>query len=115
MTSNQKHLPVLVFEIELILSQKQERAMKSSKKQRATNGSTPQKPKLATKSYKEHFSSHVNSFVPTLGLWKMVDIKSNKKPERARTGNAKQHKAGKSNKEQQKAETDRSWKNQKGQ
>ena len=30
-TSNQSHLPVLVFEIELILSQKQERATMSSK------------------------------------------------------------------------------------
>ena len=32
-TNNQRHLPVLVFEIELILSRKQERATKSNKKQ----------------------------------------------------------------------------------
>ena len=55
-TSNKRHLPVLVFEIELILSQKQERATKSSKRQRTANGNTYQKPKRATKSNKEHFS-----------------------------------------------------------
>ena len=55
-TSNKRHLPVLVFEIELILSQKQERATKSSKRQRTANGNTHQKPKRATKSNKEHFS-----------------------------------------------------------
>ena len=48
-TSNQRHLPVLVFEIELILSQKQERTTKSSKKQRTANGNTPKNPKRATK------------------------------------------------------------------
>ena len=41
-TSNQRYLPVLVFEIELILSQKQERTTKSSKKQRMPNGNMPQ-------------------------------------------------------------------------
>ena len=55
-TSNKSHLPVLVFEIELILSQKQERATKSSKRQRRANGNTHQNPKRATKSNKEHFS-----------------------------------------------------------
>ena len=58
-TSNKRHLPVLVFEIELILSQKQERATKSSKRQpgqRTANGNTHQKPKRATKSNKEHVS-----------------------------------------------------------
>ena len=54
--SNPKHLPVLVFGIELILSQKQERATKSNKKQRTANRNMPQKPKQATKSNKEHFS-----------------------------------------------------------
>ena len=44
------------FEIELILSQKQERAMKSNKRQQTANGNTHQKPKRATKSNKEHFS-----------------------------------------------------------
>ena len=54
-TSNKRHLPVLVFEIELILSQKQERTTKRSKRQRTANGDMHQKPKRATKSNKEHF------------------------------------------------------------
>ena len=89
-TSSKRHLPVLVFEIELILSQKQERATKSSKRQRTANGNTHQKPKRATKSSKEHFHSHFHSFAPILDLWKVADIKSNEKPERAATGNEKQ-------------------------
>ena len=44
------------FEVELILSQKQERAMKNNKRQQTANGNTHQKPKRATKSNKEHFS-----------------------------------------------------------
>ena len=55
-TSNKRHLPVLIFEIELILSQKQEKASKGSKRQRTANGNTHQRPKRATKSNKEHFS-----------------------------------------------------------
>ena len=47
-----------------------------------------------------------HSFVSTLDLWKVVDIKTNEKPERATTSNEKQQKAAKSNKEQQKANTD---------
>ena len=86
-TSNKRHLPVLVFEIELILSQKQERATKSSKRQRTANGNTHQKPKRATKSI---FHSHFHSFAPVLDQWKVVYIKSNEKPERATTGNEKQ-------------------------
>ena len=86
-TSNRRHLPVLVFEIELILSQKQERATKGSKKQRTANGNTPQKPKRATKSV---FHSHFHSFASTLGLWKVVDIKSNERPEGVSTSNEKQ-------------------------
>ena len=84
----------------LILSQKQDRAMKINKKQETTNGNTPQKPKRATKSNKEHFPSHVHSFIPTLDLWKVAGIKSNEKPERAATGSAKQEKAMKSNEKQ---------------
>ena len=56
MTSNKRHSPDLVFEIELIISQKQERATTSSKRKRMANGNTNQKPKRATKSNKEHFS-----------------------------------------------------------
>ena len=55
-TSNKKHLPVLVFEIELILSQKKEKATKGSKRQRTANGNTHQKPERAAKSNKERFS-----------------------------------------------------------
>ena len=89
-TSNKRHLPVLVFEIELILSQKQERATKSSKRQRTANGNMHQKPKQATKATKSIFHSHFHSFAPVLDQWKVVYIKSNEKPERATTGNEKQ-------------------------
>ena len=87
---NKRHLPVLVFEIELILSQKQERATKSSKRQRKANGNTHQKPKRETKSNIEHFSFPLHSFAPILNLWKVADITCNEKPERATTGNEKQ-------------------------
>ena len=55
-TSNQRHLPVLVSETVLILSQKRERTTKSSINQPTAKGNTPPKPKRATKSNKEHFS-----------------------------------------------------------
>ena len=55
------------------------------------------KPKLATKSI---INSQFHSFASTLDLWKVVDIKSNEKPERTTTGNEKQQKATKSNKKQ---------------
>ena len=56
-TSNQRQMPVLAFQKELILSQKQEQATKSSKKQRTADGNMSQKPKRATKSNKEDFHS----------------------------------------------------------
>ena len=63
-TGNQRHLPVLVFEIELILFQIQKRATRSI------------------------FHSQFHSFASTLDLWKVAGIKgSNEKPERATTGN----------------------------
>ena len=102
---NKRHFPVLVFKIELILSQKQERATKSTKRQRTANGNTHQKPKRTIKSI---FHSHFHSFAPILDLWKAVDIKSNEKPERATTGNGKQQKATTSNNGQ------RSWKTKTG-
>ena len=86
---NKRHLPVLVFAIELILSQKQERATKNSKRQQTANGNTHQKPKRATKSNKEHFSFPF-SFIRANSGPMVVDIKSNEKPERATTGNEKQ-------------------------
>ena len=107
-TSNKRHLPVSVFgdRIDSISktrksNEEQQQAAKSNKRQRTANGNTHQKPKRATKSNKEHFHSHFHSFAPILDLWKVVDIKSNEKPERATTGNEKQQKATKSNKKQQ--------------
>ena len=108
-TSNQRHLSVLVFEIDLILPQKQERATKSSKKQEMENGNTPQKPKRATTSNKKQqrafFHSHFHLFTLTFDLWKVVDIKSNENPERASVGKEKKRKAAEGDEEQQKAKT----------
>ena len=57
MMSNNRHICLFWFlDIELILYQNQERAMKTSKRQRTANGNTHQKPKRGTKSNKEHFS-----------------------------------------------------------
>ena len=56
------------------------------------------------KATKSIFHSHFHSFAPILNLWKVVDIKSNEKPERATKSNEKQWKAAKatkSNKKQQ--------------
>ena len=75
---------------QLILSQKQERATKSSKRQRTANGNTHQKPKRATKGNTVHVSFPLHSFTPILNLWKVADIKCNEKPERATAGNEKQ-------------------------
>ena len=91
------------FEIELILSQKQEQAEESSRKQRMAKGNTPQNPKRAAKNNKDHFYSHFQSFASTLNLWNVVGIKGNEKPERATMGNEinrKQQKASTSNKKQ---------------
>ena len=79
--SNQRHLPILVFEIELILSQlRQERA---------------------TKGNKEHFSFPISFICFNSGPAKGdSDINSNEKPEIATTGSEKQQRATKSNEEQ---------------
>ena len=100
---NQMHLPVLVFEIELIriLSQKQERAMKSNRKQRTTNGNTPQKPKRAIKNI---FHSHFHSFASALDLWKVVDIKTNENHIEQQRATKSSKIATKSNKKQQKVQ-----------
>ena len=88
-----KSIDLLVFEIEL---KGNERQME-----------TPTKNQLneQQRAAKGIFRSHFHSFAPILDLWKVVDIKSNEKPERA-TGNEKQWKAAKSYEEQQKATTD---------
>ena len=57
--------------------------------------------KKQQKATKSILHSHFHSFAPILDIWKVVDIKSNEKPERATTGNEKQQKATKSNKKQQ--------------
>ena len=97
-TNNQSLLPVSVFKIELILSQKQQ-ATKSSKKQGTANGNTHQKPKRATKSI---FHSHFHSFASTLDVWKVVSkaMKSQKEQQRATKSSKKQRRAAKSNKKQ---------------
>ena len=64
-TSNQRHLPVLVFEEELILSQKQERTTKSSKKLRKTNEHAPKTQNEQQKATKSIFRSHFH----LLQLW----------------------------------------------
>ena len=104
-TSNKRHLPVLVFEIELILKNKKEqrRAAKGNERQMETLTKNQNEQQKETKST---FHSHFHSFAPILDLWKVIDIKSNEKPERATTGNEKQWKAAKSYEEQQKATTD---------
>ena len=108
-TSNKRHLPVLVFEIE-------ERATKSSKRQRTTNGNKNQNPKWATKSNKEDFSFPF-SFIPTSsgsmeGGWHQEQLKATR-------GNEKQRKAMKSSKKLRRSTKSnnrhRRWKNQNGQ
>ena len=105
-SNNKRHLPVLFFEIELILSQKQERAAKSSKRQRTANRNTHQKPERATKSNKEHFSFPF-SFIrtnsePMEGGWYQKQRKAMKSSKKLR-------RATKSN------NGHRSWKTQNGQ
>ena len=81
-TSNKKQQRVLLIPMFIHLFQLwaygrlTSRAMKSQKEQQKATKST--------------FDTHVHSFVPTLGLWKVVDIKSNEKPERATKRN-KEH------------------------
>ena len=82
-TSNKRHLPVLVFEIELILSQKQERAMKQQRV------------------FFMPIFIHSHQFW-TNGRWLMSRaMKSQKEQRRAMESNEKQQKAMKSNKKQQ--------------
>ena len=73
----------------------------------------PQNQNEQPKTTKNIFHSPFHSFSSTLVLWKMVDIKSNEKTERATTDNEKQQRAAKSYEEHQKIKTDsdRGWKN----
>ena len=65
------------------------RAAKGNKRQMETHTKNQSEQQKATKS-KNIFCSHFHSFAPILDLWKVVDIKSNEKPERATTGSEKQ-------------------------
>ena len=81
--------------------------MKSRIKQRRANRKTPQKPKRATKSNKEHFSFPFSFiFIHLLQLWThgrwltSRARKSQKEQQRAMKSKEKQQKATKSNKKQ---------------
>ena len=80
----------------------QRRAAKGKERQMETHTKNQNEQQKATKSI---FHSYFHSFPPILDLWKVIDIKSNEKPERATRGNEKQWKAAKSYEEQQKATT----------
>ena len=106
-TSNQRHLPVLFFEIELILSQKQERATKSSKK--ATDGKLKHAPKTKTSNnepQKQQRAFFIPIFIHLLQLWTYGRwltsraMKNQKEQRRATKSNEKQQIATKSNKKQ---------------
>ena len=56
------------------------------------------KTKTNKKATKSSFHLHFHSFALTLGLRKVVDIKSNEKPEKVTTDNENQRKAAKRNK-----------------
>ena len=97
-TSDKRHLPVLVFEIELILSQKQERATKSSKRQRTAAKGNEQHMETRAKNQNEQqkatksiFHSHFrHSFAPILVLWKVLisrAMKSQKEQRQAAKSN----------------------------
>ena len=118
-TSNKRHLLVLVFEIGLILFQKQERTTKSSKDNERQMETRTKNLNEQQKAINSIFHSHFHSFAPILNLWKVADIKSNEKPERGTTcneNNEKHQKATKSNKKQQRTseleKPERSRKNQ---
>ena len=97
-TRQQRHLPVLGFEIELILSQTVRTS--NEEQQKATNIKWKHAPKTKM-SNKKHF--FIPSFIYSRQFLQVADIKSH---ERARTSNEKQRKATKSNeKQQQKTKT----------
>ena len=83
------------FEIELILSQKQERATKSSKKQLLANGNTPQKPTRATTSNKKHQRAFFTPIfihflqVLTYGRWLTSRAMKNQKDQQGATKSSK--------------------------
>ena len=84
-TRKQRHLPVLGFEIELILSQTVRTS--NEEQQKATNSKWKHAPKTKM-SNKKHF--FIPSFIYSRQFLQVADIKSH---ERARTSNEKQRKA----------------------
>ena len=80
------------------------------------NGKWKHAPKTKTSNKKQQksiFHSHFHSIAPILELWKVVEIKSNEKPERATTGNEKAMKSSKKVRRATKSNNrHRSWKNQ---
>ena len=98
-TSNKRHLPVLVFEIELILKNKKEqrRAAKGNERQMETLPKNQNEQQKATKS----IFIHSHQFW-TNGRWLISRaIKSQKEQRRATRSSEKQQKPTKSNKKQQ--------------
>ena len=69
-SQNEGSKAISCFSFELILSQKQGGAMKSSKRQRTANRNIHQKPKRATESKKEHFSFQFSFIGISFGLMK---------------------------------------------
>ena len=110
--SSQMHLPVLVFEIELILSQKQEPATKEQ--QKPTNGKWKRVPKTKTKTKTSAITSNKKQqrafffpiFIHLLQLWahgKCLTsraMKNQKEQQQTTKGSKKQQNATKTNKKQ---------------
>ena len=83
-TSNQRHLPVLVLEIELILSQKQERAMESSKNNKRQMET---RPKIQNEQQKQQQAFFIPIFIHlfqlwTYGRWLTSRVKKNQKEQK---------------------------------
>ena len=104
-TSNKRHLPILVYEIELVLSQKQE---KQEEQRKATNGKWKHAPKTKTSNKKQQRAFSIPIFIHshefwTYGRWLISRaMKSEKEQGRATKSNERQQlKATKSNKKQQ--------------
>ena len=101
--SNQRHLSVLVFEMGLNLSRKQERATRSRKKQRMAIGNMPPKPKQATTNNKKQQRAffipmfiHLLKFL-TYGRWLTSRAMKNQKEHRKATKSSKEQQKNKAN------------------
>ena len=103
--SNKRHLPVLVFGVELILSQKQVKS--NEEQQKATNGKWKHAPKTKTSGKNQQRTFLIPIFIHSHQFWSygrwLVSraMKSQKEQRWATKSNKKQQKATKSNKTQQ--------------